>query len=58
MVGNLLIYGIDKIGVLNGQNSMSINDFIVLNVIVVGLGILIPFLMDNKRFNKFINKIL
>ena len=58
LAGNLVIYGIDRIAVLKGYEAMTQHDFIVFNIIITVLAILVPALMENERFNAFLDKIL
>lgn len=58
MAGNLVIYGIDRIAVLKGYEAMTQHDFLVFNAVIIGLAVLVPVLMESKRFNNFLDKIL
>lgn len=58
LAGNLVIYGIDRIAVLKGYEAMTRHDFLVHNIVIISLAIFVALLIDNKRVNTFLEKIL
>ncbi|WP_440954291.1 hypothetical protein ACSAZK_11610 [Methanosarcina sp. Mfa9] len=58
IAGNLIIYGIDRVGTLKGHEAMAPSDFLVFNVVIIGLSILLPALMENKKLDDLLDKIL
>lgn len=57
VMGNLLIYAIDRIGVSRGHEAMTLGNFVVFNAIIVGISAIAYMLMRSEKGRRFIDKL-
>lgn len=56
-IGNVLIYAIDRIGVSQGHEAMTLGNFAVFNAIIIGISAIVYILMRSERGSRFIDKL-